>query len=156
MLYLECKPDETLARALGVPSREIRHQRNKDEVLKSLAAQSRGRAMVDEDPGYAQPPYLARLSEVGDWSQLGLRALEHRARGNRVIILRPRLEEWLLRAAQEAGLNLSNPRYNLPGNPVRLHREINRDLRKLERLLADLIAADAPRIQQLRSLLTDG
>ena len=156
MLYLECKPDETLARALGVPSREIRHQRNKDEVLKSLAAQSRGRAMVDEDPGYAQPPYLARLSEVGDWSQLGLRALEHRARGNRVIILRPRLEEWLLRAAADSGLNVGDRRYNLPNNPERLHQEINFDLSKVARLLADLIAAGSPRIQQLRNLLTGG
>ena len=158
MLYLECNADLTLVRALTrLPPREIAHERKgKGEILKLLARRSDCRAMLDEDPGQDTPAYLARLSAAADYDRLGLRVYADTPRRNRVILLRPRLEEWLLRAAAEAGLNVGGRRYNLPDNATRLHQEINLDLRKLERLLTDLIAADAPRLSQLRSLLTAG
>ena len=154
MLYVECKADETLVRILGLPRREISHELNKDEVLKQLAKQSRCLGMVDEDPRSPRPVQFGRMVVAAEYEQLGLRVYADNPQSNRVIVLRPRLEEWLTRAAQDAGLNLNNPRYNLPRNPVQLHQQINNDLRKLERLLTDLIAADAPRLSQLRSLLT--
>lgn len=154
MLYVEGKADEVLVIGLGLPRGEVSRELNKDEVLKQLDRQSHCLGMVDEDPNSPQPIQLSRMIVAADYDLLGLRALEHRAQNNRVILLRPRLEEWLLRAAGDAGLAVGGRRYNLPSSPTRLHREINLDLSKVERLLADLTETDSPRIRQLRALLT--
>ena len=154
MLYVEGKADEVLVIGLGLTRGEVSRELNKDEVLKQLGSQSHCLGMVDEDPNSPQPIQLSRMIVAADYDLLGLRVLEHRAQNNRVILLRPRLEEWLLRAAQDAGLDVGGRRYNLPSSPTRLHREINLDLSKVERLLADLTETDSPRIRQLRALLT--
>lgn len=153
MLYVECKADEALARGLGLTRQEVNHELNKDEVLKQLVKQSHCLGMVDEDPNSPQPIQLGRMTLAADYDQLGLRVYDYVAHHNRVILLRPRLEEWLLRAAGDAGLAVGGRRYNLPPSPTRLHREINLDLSKVERLLADLTETDSPRIRQLRALL---
>ena len=154
MLYVECKADEALAIGLGLTRQEVNHELNKDEVLKQLVKQSHCLGMVDEDPKSPQPIQLSRMIVAADYDLLGLRVYADTARNNRVILLRPRLEEWLLRAAGDAGLAVGGRRYNLPSSPTRLHREINLDLSKVERLLADLTETDSPRIRQLRALLT--
>lgn len=156
MLYVECKADETLARCLGLPRRELRHELNKDEVLKQLAKQSHCLGMVDEDPNSPRPIQFGQMVVRDNYDQLGLRVYGGDARHNRVILLRPRLEEWLLRAARDARLDVSGRQYNLPPSPARLHREINLDLSKVERLIDDLIAAEFLPIHQLRDLLTAG
>lgn len=156
MLYVECKADETLARHLGLPRREVRHELNKDEVLKQLAKQSHCLGMVDEDPNSPRPIQFGQMVVRDDYDQLGLRVYDDAARHNQVIMLRPRLEEWLLRAARDARLDVSDRQYNLPASPARLHREINLDLSKVERLIDDLMVAGSLPIRQLRNLLTTG
>lgn len=154
MLYVEGKADEVLVIGLGLTRGEVSRELNKDEVLKQLDRQSHCLGMVDEDPNSPQPIQLSRMIVAADYDLLGLRVYADTTRNNRVILLRPRLEEWLLRAAQDAGLAVGGRRYNLPSSPTRLHREINLDLSKVERLLADLTETDSPRIRQLRALLT--
>ena len=154
MIYVECKPDFTLVQALTqLPRRGIAHElKGKYEVMKRLSSLRNIRAMVDEDPGANQPAYLSRLQVLRDLPQRGLRILEEVSRNNRVVVVCPRLEDWIIRATQEAGLDLTNPRYNLPNSPTRLHREITFDLRKLERLIQDL--RDTPRLRCLSGLLS--
>ena len=153
MIYLECKPDFTLVQALTqLPKREIAHElKGKYEVMKRLSTSTNGRAMVDEDPGTIQPAYLTKMQVLQDLPQRGLRVLEDADRGNLAVILCPKLEDWVIRAAQDAGIDMSNTRYNLPNSPTRLHREITFDLRKFERLVDDL--AETPRLQCLHGLL---
>ena len=115
MLYVEGKPDRILASKLtGLPGSEILRDRNKSEVLKRLVEQSNCLAMVDEDPSHSPPSYLDRMQVATNLSNLGLRVLEHRAQGNRVILLCPRLEEWIIQAAEDSNLRLDYRRYNLP------------------------------------------
>lgn len=156
MLWVEGNADLTLVRTLlRLPRNEVLLSHGgRDLILKDLARQSNWMALLDEDPANPLPVYLTRMTLAADFPMLGLRVLEHRAQNNRVILLRPRLEEWLLRAAGDAGLDVGGRRYNLPSSPTQLHREINLDLRKVERLVADLTEADSPRIRQLRALLT--
>ena len=71
-----------------------------------------------------------------DLFQDELRVLYDESRNNRLIILCPKLEDWILKAAKEADLNME--KYSLPTTPEKLHREVNLDPRKLERLLTDL------------------
>ena len=156
MLYVECLPDETLVRRLtGLPKREIIHQlKGKYEVLEMLATRTNSIAMVDEDPDSNQPRYLERMRVQEDYPSEGLQLRVDDGRVNRVVVLNPRLEEWLVETAHRVGISLVEPRYNLPDNPHQLKKVINRDLRKLERLIDDLLAANSPRIQKLQELLT--
>ena len=156
MLFIECKPDKTLALGLtGLPGKEIVHQlKGKYEVLENLATRSNCIAMVDEDPHTNQPRYLERMRLHEDYLGLGLQLKLDHSRSNRVAILRPRLEEWLVQAAHDVDIELSDSRYNLPDDAKELKKVINRDLRKLDRLVTDLLSAQSPRILKLQELLT--
>ena len=152
---MEGKPDRLLVLELtNLPVREVRRERNKSEALKSLARDPVGKALVDEDPGQRQPPLLLRLNILQDLDDLGLREYGGNSSDIRVIMLKPRLEEWLIETAGRSGISLDNPNYNLPSDSRRLKGVINRDLRKLERLIDDLLAAQSPRILKLQELLT--
>ena len=152
MIYVECKPDKLLVQMLtGWPGREIIHENDKYRVMKTLSRQQDGRAMVDEDPNANQPAYFSKMQVTQEFSNMGLRVLREESRGNRTVVLCPRLEEWVIRGANEAGISLTDPRYNLPNSGNALHRVINADHRKLERLVEDL--ASTPRFRALWELL---
>jgi len=57
-LFLECKPDETLAVALGVPGRAIVHCHGKGKVSRNLRDHAGVTGMVDEDAGNTETPTL--------------------------------------------------------------------------------------------------
>ena len=150
MIYVECKPDETLVRLLtGLPRREIIHElKGKSEVVNQIKKRSNTQGLVDEDPQSIQPPCLGEMRIVQDLHEMGLRLLGD-SRNNRIVVLCPRLEEWVVQAAREEQLAISA--YRLPEEPRRLHRVINDDLRKFERLVNDL--RNSARLTSLRSAL---
>ncbi len=137
MIYTECKPDSALVNALGISKREIIHLQGKPEVCKQLAKRENWKGMIDEDPFSVQPPYLKGLpvkeTLSGDY---GFRVLHDTSKNNDLIVLCPRLEEWVLEAAKRADIDIK--RYNLPDDGEQLHKEINIDLSKFERLVNDL------------------
>ncbi|HDS45874.1 MAG TPA: hypothetical protein ENN68_07275 [Methanomicrobia archaeon] len=121
---------------LGIPKRQIIHLQGKPEVCKQLEKRERFLGLIDEDPFSVQPSYLKRLAVKEDLPNYGLKILKDITKHNVLIILSPRLEGWILKAAKEAGIDIT--RYNLPNSEEKLHEEINSDLRKLERFLDDL------------------
>mgnify|MGYP000307963816 CR=1 FL=1 len=136
MIYTECKHDSSLMLTLGIPKRQIIHLQGKPEVCKQLEKRERFLGLIDEDPFSVQPSYLKRLAVKEDLPNYGLKILKDITKHNVLIILSPRLEGWILKAAKEAGIDIT--RYNLPNSEEKLHEEINSDLRKLERFLDDL------------------
>ena len=154
MIYVECRPDELLVRQVtGLPRRQVVHEaKGKGEVCNRLMKNRDLVAMVDEDPEATQPKYMTRLFLSRESTELGLKLYLDRERNNRIIVLRPRLVEWLLRAAGDLGLSMNT--YGLPDRANPLHSEINLDERKIQRLLADLDNAGSPRLLELRRLLT--
>ena len=137
MIYTECKPDSALVNALGISKREIIHLQGKPEVCKQLAKRENWKGMIDEDPFSVQPPYLKGLQVKENLSgDYGFRALHDTSKNNDLIVLCPRLEEWALEAAKRAGIDIK--RYNLPDGGEQLHKVINIDLSKFERLVNDL------------------
>ena len=152
MIYVECDPDQVLVQVLtGWPTRKIIHEHGKYRLMAKLSKLENTRAMVDEDPNSNQPAYFNRMQVGQEFSSMGLRVLRDESRANQVVVLCPRLEEWVIRGANEAGISLNNRRYNLPASLGALRRVINMDLRKVERLVEDL--ADSPRFRALRRLL---
>ena len=149
MLLLECKPDEIVAKRLGRTRRECIHHNDKGRVCNRLKRTVGSTGMIDEDPGSAQPPYLATLSEVSD--ECDVRVLQDARRNHRIVIIRPRLEEWLIKTTAQAGLRMAD--FGLSDRGNELHREINSRLPKLEELLAALLDARSPRLLHLQSLI---
>jgi hypothetical protein len=152
-IYIECNPDEVLVRLLtGLPRRQIVHEyKGKAEVLKRLSGQTERRALVDEDPNSVVPPYLQRMSVTSNRPSLGLRVYDDPAKDNRVIVLRPKLEDWILAAARDADIDARD--YGLYDNPERLHRHINANIDKFERMLSALANKKSPRLRALGKLL---
>lgn len=136
MIYTECKPDSTLVKLLGISKKQIIHLGGKPEVCKQLAKRENWKGLVDEDPSSVQPPYLKRLPVKENFPNYGLKILNDASKNNDLIILCPRLEEWIIKATEEAGINIK--RYNLPDDGEQFHKVINIDLRKFERLVNDL------------------
>ena len=154
MIYVECKPDGILVRHLtGLPRRQVVHEvKGKPGVCNRLMRGKDLVAMVDEDPGTTQPVYMTQLSLSHESPNAGLKLYYDRTRNNRVVVLCPRLEEWLLRTAADLGLSMRD--YGLPERANRLHSVINQDERKIQRLLSDMSNAASPRLLELGRLLT--
>jgi hypothetical protein len=134
--YTECKPDSALVRTLGIPKKEIIHLAGKPNVCKRLENRENCRGLIDEDPFSVQPPYLKKLQVKEDLSGYGLKILDDNYHNNDLIILCPRLEEWVLKAVKEAKIDIK--KYNLPDDGERLHKKINISIDKFEKLIKDL------------------
>jgi hypothetical protein len=148
-LYLECIPDEALAMCLGVPRKRITHQNDKGRVCNRLEKSRDALGMIDEDPQSAQPAYLKKLERKE--SNHRLTVWEETGKNNRVIIICPRLEEWLLQTAREAAVDTRH--FGLPDNAKDLHKVIHFKLDQLKQLLYHLEERQNRPILYLKSLL---
>ena len=90
--------------------------------------------------------YLATL--IGD----GIEILHHNQGHNRLIVLYPRLEEWVIESARKANVSLRN--YNLPTTGNELHEVINFKIKRFEELLDDL-KQSSERVKILKRHLTE-
>src|SRR5439155_27073491 len=99
-VFLECKPDETLAVALGVLRNTVVHSGDKGRVAKALRENRNVTGLVDEDPGRVDPPTLSKYVEVAASHDVKLKV--DRARNNRLVVICPRLEPWLIKTAKAA------------------------------------------------------
>ena len=150
-LFLECKPDEVLARVAGISPRFIIHSPGKGNVSKLLGKHSGVTGMVDEDFGSAQPRTLSCFSQVSDAHDLRLRF--DKGRNNRLVVVCPKLEDWLIKTAKTANVKMA--KFSLSENPRELHADINTRLPNLERLLQELLEVKSPRLLHLKTLLAD-
>ena len=149
MLFLECLPDETLARKLGCARRKVRHLAGKSRICKQLVETESSIGLLDEDPAAVQPSYFDDLRVTSE--QHEIRVCQDQERNHWVIMLRPRFEEWLIRTTEFAGMKMSDFGLSIRGNE--LHREINSRIPNLERLLDQLIAKKNERLIYLKDAL---
>lgn len=149
-LFLECKPDETLAVALSVARRSVVHSHGKGRVSKNLKINSGVTGMVDEDFGSAEPTTLTKFVEVSASHDVKLKV--EKIQNNRLIVICPRLEPWLIKTAKAAGVKMED--FNLSENVQVLDSMINHRLPNVERLLNVLLAKQSPRLLHLKSLLS--
>ncbi len=117
-IAVECYPDEVVLRGLGVPRKQVLHQARKGEVINWLKKTVGGTGMVDEDPDSDQPRDLISYQQAQ--ASEGLLLLVRQGSGNqKLIIVRPRLEDWLIQRARVCGID---PRqYQLPDSARELH-----------------------------------
>lgn len=137
MIYVECNADYALVKSItSVSKKDIVHGHNKPGVCNYLRKQSNCIGLVDEDPSSTQPPYLQKMELVDDHSEYDLKLLYHGASKNYLVLLCPKLEDWVLKAAREAKIDVR--KYGLTNDAATLHRDINISLDKFEKLLEDI------------------
>ena len=149
---MECNADEALAHAVGIPLRNIEHSLGRGRVCKRLHQLEGATGLVDDDPGVTKPAYFKCLAE-SNWDQ-GIRLLEDKERGNRIVILSPRLEEWLVQSAKQSGLKMTDYGF-ASDNGLQLHAEINQRLKSLNSLVSSLMECKSQRLLYLKSLLVE-
>jgi hypothetical protein len=139
-IAVECYPDEAVLCALGVPRKQLLHEARKGEVFNWLKKTPGGLGIGDEDPDSAQPRDLISYQQVQAAEGLLLLARQGRS-SQRLVVVRPRLEDWLIQRAKVCGVD---PRqYQLPGSAKELHH-IPRYEQKdgFQRFLAELNGLD--------------
>ena len=155
MIYVECQSDEMVVRSVTRDSpQQIVHERGKGAVCRRLAKVSHCTGVIDEDADSSRPPYLERASTRRELQGQALTVFRYIRQRNVIVILRPRLEEWLLGAASQANIDISARPHNLPGRPAEFKRALMGDPSKLDQLLQDLLKQRSSRLLALRRLLT--
>ena len=149
MIYLECNPDKALVMAMGIHKKEIYHSGNKGNVCKNLAKNSNSKGLVDEDPFSTQPSYIGKLELI--LHEHDIKLLYDEKAQNQLIILCPKLEDWILKAAKEAKVNVED--YSLPDDAYELHEIINIKPEKFLRLIEDLKKKKSKMLKNLEALL---
>ena len=110
--------------------------------------------IIDEDPFSVQPPYISKLKMALIGISRILTFIYYMiVLRNDLIVLRPRLEEWILNAAKES--NIHSKKYNLPTDPVGFYKRVSFNLRGFERMIDDLLVVGSERILALRRILLD-
>jgi hypothetical protein len=145
MIFVECDPDKALLRTLGVPRKKINHSGNKGNICNKLAKSKRCKGLVDEDPTSTQPSYIGKLKLLS--AENNIKLLYDKKGDNHLIVLCPRLEEWILFAAKEAGVGIDD--FGLPNQAKRLHQIST----KVENFV-NLIKALKGKSQMLKALET--
>ena len=143
MIFLvEDGPHKSLLCSLGIGQKSILLMGSKGNVIRRLKDRPADTGIVDEDPDSirTQPRELANYHEVKRGE--GLCLLTRRgSSGQRLIVLCPEVEGWLLHRAGICGID---PRqYQLPGTRKKLH-DIPRYEQKdgFRRFLAELNGLD--------------
>ncbi len=81
---------------------------------------------------------------------------EGSGRNNRLVMLRPRLEEWIIAAAKSSNVRISN--YGLSSIPEKLRSKLNsrdRDVMQGFRMLVQKLLSNSDRVGVLASLLRE-
>ena len=142
---VECFADEAFVKALG--SERPAHPRSKTRVVRYVRSHKNVVGLVDEDPGATSPAGLRKYKTIQEENDL--RLMEWRDK--RVIVIRPRLEDWILATAWVQEIDVKDPKYGLPDDPNDLKKVINGRLDILGVLIDDL--KTSPRIATLKRFL---
>lgn len=149
MIYAECGTENAIAKKLCNYPRNVRHKWGKAEILKHLDKDCRSKGLIDEDPSCEQPPLMDMYHPVR--LEGGIRILKDERKENFLIILCPRMEEWIIEAAKESGVELGD--YGLPDEPDRLREESRASLGKFKKLVDGL--KNSRKIDLLAKFLND-
>lgn len=152
MFVVECTTEVTLVTTLlSVSRKEVDHVSGRSRVIRKLVRNYENSiGVVDEDPNGTHSHNMQRFRETDFLEREALRILHHNRRNNRLIVLCPRLEEWIIEASREANIDLNQ--HNLPNDPEALHEIINIRIDRFQSLLEELMHR-SNRVKALRSHL---
>ncbi len=157
MIFVECIPDYTLVCKLrSSPTKKVEHSFGKTSVLNKLIRRTgvpnyeNSIGMIDEDPLSNQPKTIRSFVEKAQIPECQIKILYYEFLNNHILVLSPRLEEWLIASANEAGISMSD--FELPNNAEQLHQIINLNVDKLT-LLIDALLEKSNRMKELKKCI---
>ncbi|MHB2026204.1 MAG: hypothetical protein ACYCPQ_06155 [Elusimicrobiota bacterium] len=150
MIFVECNADVALVESLGINRWEREHAYDKGRVCKKVEKSSGGVGLVDEDPGSASPGYMAKLKLI--LKQHDIRVLKDEHSQNRVIVLCPELEGWLLETAKQSSVNIDEE-CGLPAVSSELHGLLGHKPEKMRDLVRALKNKKSARLRFLEELI---
>jgi hypothetical protein len=148
-IVVECNPDEALVKTLGLTRKKIVHQNNKGEVCNYFEKSSIKVALIDEDPGKGQPNYLKLF--LVDEEKFDIRKLTQKSTGKIILVIKPRLEEWVLTQCVKSKINPE--KFHLPNQAKRLKDVINLRLQHFASLLNELKKKENEGLKYLQSAI---
>jgi hypothetical protein len=148
-VHVECLPDEALIKMLGFTRKSVTHHSGKSRVFSRLKLVSNQLAMVDEDTGSAKTEYERKLVLVNEVQ--GIKLYSDKS-GNKIIVLKGKLEDWVIAICKRAEIKLSE--FGLPEKPNDLHSVINQRINKLEKLIEYLLKNRNTEVTQLKDWLS--
>lgn len=151
MIFVECNTDEFLVKGIGVPYRKIRHAGNKSEVIKGVERYENAIGLIDEDPGKSQP---RRLEEYILHEQKSKIRLLKKSKGHeKIIMILPDLESWLINKAKQNRLWLKE--FGLPDTREALHKINPKKNRNYQRFLIRLTESNDDEINLLKKWIKE-
>jgi len=161
-IFPECFLDQELLLLLGVTRKQINKATDIADVMKKFGQEvyrdSKAVGFVDLNETNSQPSRLQRFQDVREQDDLiWKQGLESK---HILIVVRPRLEDWIYSAAHSVGINPAQPPYYLPKSAKDLHDSITakrsvRDNKKVMNFLKDVVDKNPLPIQTLRSWITE-
>lgn len=152
MIIVECYSDTTLVQSLtSVPRQFIDHSRGRAGVCNHLSGRRDCKGLIDEDPGAPRHPYERAGVVQSEYLGEDIKLFSYPSQCNELIVLCPKLEDWILKTAQMAHINVT--RHGLPGEAGTLHRVIDQRLGSFRTVLDMLKSQKSPRIATLARLL---
>lgn len=149
-IVVECNPDEALLKVLGYSNKMIIHQPSRGQVVNYLERNPTAIGIVDDDPGSAKPNYFKKFKKETD-EKFGVESYAIDKLGTRLIIIKPRLEEWIIKHAQESKIDLT--KHSMPSSGNELHKIINTRIPRFMNLLKEMIEKGSPSLRHLKSLI---
>jgi len=139
-IFVECNVDgeviKFVLRKIGISESFVEHERGKNRVVKKTINSPRSIGLIDEDPWAIMPKEMKELKEESKDSSL-YRILQiavyYSEKHSRIIMLKPRIEEWLIRLCKLSKIDYT--KYGLPSDISILKKVINVKLRAIQKLL---------------------
>lgn len=153
-ICVECRPDFiTIQEFTSICVDNIVHSGGKTRVLLDLLEKyTDSKGLIDEDPGSSQLTSIKKFDIIKNYHNERLMLLYNDERNNQVIVVRPRLEGWVLRASRLSRINPAD--YGLPTDEASLCTLINYRLDSFRRLIQKLYSV-SDCAQLLGNLLSD-
>jgi|WetSurMetagenome_2_1015567.scaffolds.fasta_scaffold266367_2 hypothetical protein len=153
MIAVECFADMTLVQCLtSLPRNQIAHYfRGKSGVCTQLQQNTQSIGLIDEDPFAAKHPFEKMGVFDDNYVKYDIKYRLYPSQSNRLIILCPKLEDWIIESARQARVDLV--KNGLPDDPNSLHNVIDQKLNEFRVIIALLKKNRSDRLETLSNLL---
>lgn len=150
MIFVECNADRALVTALGWSRKRLQHAGDKGAVCNRLKKSPGSMGLIDEDPMSPQPTFVAESVELE--RAHGVIVREHRQSKTRLVVVSPRLEDWVFDAVRAAGETVES--YGYPPDKGLFHSAVAVNQSGLVRIV-EALGNKSDRLLALRKYLSD-
>lgn len=122
MIFVEDNSDQYILEYFNKPTRNIWRADGKQDVVNKIKKENGSIGIIDYDDSIENE--VKGMDKEEDHDHLIL----YKSKESYIIVIRPRLQNWLITACQES--NTTPSQFKLPEKVSEFHKAINKDIRK--------------------------